>query len=170
MRKKKGLFLMGLVLMMGMCSCVAEKKIEKEKAKEFVPGIKRWAGPYKRIAGASSLPEDTLARPDVTLTIEAYTSEYKPKVIRVKQNQTVKLILKGTDDGDLPKITGLKEFSGHGFLVLGPYDIWVTGLRAGVTKEVIFKATVAGEFDYECTVFCGLKHYLMRGKLIVEPA
>lgn len=113
-------------------------------------------------------PLEPLGRPDVTVTVDAYVAEFKPKEIRVKQNQVVKLILKGTDDGDLPKITGLKEFSGHGFHVLGPYDIWVTGLRAGVTKEIVFKATVPGEFDFECVVFCSVKHYQMRGKLIVE--
>jgi len=149
-------------------SCAREPEVGP--AEEFVPGIKRWAGPYKRIAEPSVQPVKPLGRPDVTLTIDCYTSEYKPNVIKVKQNQVVKLILKGTDDGDLPKITGCKEFSGHGFHVLGPYDIWVTGLRAGVTKEIVFKATVAGEFDFECTVFCGPKHPWMRGKLIVEPA
>ncbi len=136
---------------------------------EYVPGNKRWAGPFARFSEPSRGPLSELGAPDVTITIDVVTSEYRPNVIRVKQNQVVKLILKGGDDGDLPKITGVKEFSGHGFHVMGPYDIWVTGLRSNVVKEVDFKATVAGEFDIECTVFCSVKHYLMRGKLIVEP-
>lgn len=154
------------VLLLAAISCAPET--ETADAKEYVPGTKRWAGPFKRVAGPSVEPLEPLGSPDVTLTVDAYTSEFKPNVLRVKQNQVVKLILKGTDDGDLPKITGLKEFSGHGFHVLGPYDIWVTGLRGDVTKEIVFKTTVAGEFDFECPVFCGVKHYEMRGKLIVE--
>ncbi len=160
-------FLCSLVLLLLLVGSCAPKG-EPPKAAEFVPGIKRWAGPYKRVAGPSVEPPEPLGKPDVTLTVDLYTSEYKPNLLRVRQNQVVKLILKGTDDGDLPKITGLKEFSGHGFHVLGPYDIWITGLRANVVKEIVFKATVPGEFDFECTVFCGLKHPTMRGKLIVE--
>lgn len=168
MLKKFMLCFSAMAVLFAMVSC--GPKEEATVAEEYVPGIKRWAGPYARIAEPSVQPAKPLGSPDVTLTIDAFTSEYKPNVIRVKQNQIVKLVLKGTDDGDLPKITSLKEFSGHGFHVLGPYDIWITGLRAGVTREIVFKATVAGEFDFECTVFCGLKHPTMRGKLIVEPA
>lgn len=159
---------LAIILILLGISCSSEQK--PSHANEYVPGIKRWAGPYQRIAGPSVEPDDPLNTPDVTLTVDAYTSEFKPNLIRVKQNQIVKLILKGTDNGDLPKITGLKEFSGHGFHVLGPYDIWITGLRGDVTKEIIFKATVAGEFDFECPVFCGVEHYKMRGKLIVEES
>jgi plastocyanin len=156
----------GVLLILSFCAPKAERE---PIAEEFVPGIKRWAGPYKRFAEPTIKPAKPLGTPDVEITIDCYTSEYKPNLIKVRQNQVVKLILKGVDDGDLPKITGLKEFSGHGFHVLGPYDIWVTGLRKGVTKEIVFKATVPGEFDFECTVFCGVNHYKMRGKLIVEP-
>lgn len=145
-------------------------KTESSQASEYVPGIKRWSGPYKRITGPSVEPAEALNTPDVTITVDAYTSGFKPDVIRVKKNQIVKLILKGTDDGDLPKITGLKEFSGHGFHVLGPYDIWITGLRGNVTREIVFKATYPGEFDFECPVFCGVEHYKMRGKLIIEES
>jgi len=135
---------------------------------EYVPGVKRWAGPYQRIAEPSVKPAHPLGSPDVEITIDAAATGFEPNLIKVKQNQVVKLILKGVDDGDLPKITGVKEFSGHGFHVPG-YDIWVTGLRKGVVKEIIFKATVPGTFAFECPVFCGVNHYKMRGKLIVEP-
>ena len=150
-------------------SCSNGGGAEVGQAEEFVPGTKRWAGPMERIADPSVVPVNDLGRPDVTITVEASTSEFEPDVIRVKQNQVVKLILKGTDDGDMPKITGLTTFSGHGFLVLGPYDIWVTGLRSNVTREITFVATEAGEFDFECTVFCSVDHYKMRGVFIVEP-
>jgi hypothetical protein len=164
-RKMLSLTLMGFLLIFTSC----KGGIEPGETEEYVPGIKRWAGPYSRITEPSTKPSKSLGTPDVEITIDAATSEFKPNVIRVKQNQVVKLILKGVDDGDLPKITGLKEFSGHGFHVLGPYDIWVTGLRKGVVREIVFKATVPGTFDFECPVFCGVNHYKMRGKLIVEP-
>jgi plastocyanin len=157
-----------MVAIVAVTSCAP--KPEVAQVEEYVPGIKRWAGPYQSIIEPSVQPKEPLGRPDVTITIDAYTSEFKPNVIKVKQGQVVKLVLKGTDNGDLPKITGLKEFSGHGFHVLGPYDIWITGLRADVTREIVFKATVAGEFEFECPVFCGVKHPWMRGTLTVEPA
>ncbi|MEW6456097.1 MAG: hypothetical protein AB1410_05200 [Acidobacteriota bacterium] len=167
MKKEIIKFFSAISILMLIISCAPEKEISQ--AEEFVPGTKRWPGPYKRIAEPSLQPLSPLGSPDVTFTINTYTSEFKPNLIKVKQNQVVKLILKGTDDGDLPKITGLREFSGHGFHVLGPYDIWITGLRANVVKEISFKATVSGEFDFECPVFCGVNHPWMRGKLIVEP-
>lgn len=162
---RKIIILMMISLNLVLLYC--KKTGESAVAKEIVPGLKRWAGPYQRIAEPTT-PEPKLGTPDVSITINASTSEFKPNIIKVKQNQIVKLILKGIDNGDLPKLTGVKEFSGHGFHVIGPYDIWVTGLRANVTKEIIFKATYPGEFEFECPVFCGVNHYQMRGKLIVE--
>lgn len=69
---------------------------------------------------------------------------------------------------ELQGAIGLNDFSGHGFHITGPYDVYVTGIRKDVTKEVVFKATEAGEFEINCVVFCSPDHYLMRGKLIVE--
>lgn len=132
-----------VALLLGIISCTQEGG-GLAQTEEFVPGTKRWSGPFARISEPSRRPVTPLGNPEVTITIDVVTSEYKPNVIRVKQNQVVKLVLKGGDDGDLPKITGLKEFSGHGFHVLGPYDIWVTGLRSNVVKEITFKATVPG--------------------------
>jgi plastocyanin len=142
--------------------------LEAVTAAEFVPGVKRWPGDWGQQAKPVVAAPEPLGEPDVVIEIDVVTSEFRPNIIRVKQGQVVKLVLRGVDDGVLPQITGLKEFSGHGFQILGPYDVWVTGLRAGVVKEVIFKATYPGEFDIECTVFCSPDHYLMRGKLIVE--
>ena len=167
-RKIKYLCLTAILLVI-LVSC-ASKAAEVGPVEEYVPGTKRWSGPYQRISMPSTQPVKDLGSADVTITVEAFTSEFKPNLIRIKQNQVVKLILKGTDDGDMPKISALREFSGHGFMVLGPYDIWITGLRSNVTREIVFKATEAGEFDFECPVFCGVNHYKMRGKLIVEPS
>lgn len=135
---------------------------------EYVPGIKRWAGPFGQLAEPIYMPAQPV-RPDVTIEVKVYTSDFDPRNITVKEGQVVKLVLKGMDNGILPAVTGIDKFTGHGFHVIGPYDIWVTGLREGVTREVLFTATTPGEFDIECTVFCSLEHYKMRGKLIVKP-
>ncbi len=161
-------FLSPMLILAGLISCTQESG--ETVMDETVPGYKRWAGPFSRFSEPSRGPINPLGNPDVTITVDVVTSEYKPNIIKVKQNQIVRLVLKGGDDGDLPKITGVREFTGHGFHVLGPYDIWVTGLRSNVVKEITFKATVAGEFDLECVVFCSVDHYKMRGKFIVEPA
>lgn len=159
-----------LTMVLFVAASCSQGTAEVGQAKEYVPGTKRWSGPMDRIADPSIISDEDLGNPDVTIVVESSTSEFVPDLIRVKQNQVVKLVLKGTDDGDMGKITGLTKFSGHGFFVLGPYDIWVTGLRSNVTRGITFKATEAGEFDFECTVFCSVDHYKMKGLLVVEPA
>jgi heme/copper-type cytochrome/quinol oxidase subunit 2 len=140
---------------------------------EIISGTKRWAGTWNESGLIVAAGED-LGEPDVTIDINVLRPVFAPNEIRVKQGQVVKLVLHGQDSGlaDMPGVDeaiGLVEFSGHGFQLLGPYDIWVTGIRAGVTREVVFRADVVGEFAFECTVFCSPQHYLMSGKLIVEP-
>lgn len=140
---------------------------------ETISGLKRWPGTWSADTIKVQVGED-LGEPDVTIDINVLRPVYVPNEIRVKQGQVVRLILHGQDNGlaDMPGVdeaVGLVEFSGHGFAILGPYDIWITGIRKGVSREVIFRADVAGEFPFECTVFCSPQHYLMLGKLIVEP-
>lgn len=140
---------------------------------EYVAGLKRWPGTWQAPTIKVATGEEALGEPDVTIDIKAMRAEYQPAEIRVKKGQVVRIRLHGQDNGladmpELQELLGLKEFSGHGFQILGPYDVWVTGIRKDVTKEVIFKADIAGEFEFECTVFCSPDHYLMRGKLIVE--
>lgn len=141
---------------------------------EYVPGVKWITGPFdesrSKVVKADG---EGLGPPDVTFDVEVVRAEYMPAEFRVKKGQVVRFRLKGGDNGiaDLPEIKGrigLKEFSGHGFHITGPYGIYVTGIREGVTREVIFKATETGEFDIECVVLCSPDHYLMRGKLIVK--
>lgn len=141
----------------------------------YVQGLKRAPGTWQEPTISVGAGVQTLAAPDVTIDVQVMRPVFVPSQIRVKQGQVVKLRLIGKDDGlaDMPELQGaigLKEFSGHGFQILGPYDVWVTGIRKGVTREVVFKATTAGEFAFECVVFCSPHHYAMQGMLIVEPA
>ncbi|MBI4311471.1 MAG: cupredoxin domain-containing protein [Chloroflexi bacterium] len=141
-------------------------------SEEYVQGLKRAPGTYEE-QSINVFSGAELGEPDVTVDITLVRPAFMPKEVRVKKDQVVRLRLTAIDDGlaDMPGVdeaVGLKEFSGHGFQLLGPYDIWVTGIRKGVTKDVTFKASVAGEFGFECVVFCHPSHYLMQGKLIVE--
>lgn len=140
---------------------------------EIISGTKRWPGTWNEETIRVQAGED-LGEPDVTIDINVLRPVFVPNEIHVKQGQVVRLLLHGQDSGlaDMPGVDeaiGLVEFSGHGFQLLGPYDIWVTGIRSGVTREVVFRADVVGEFSFECTVFCSPQHYLMSGKLFVEP-
>ncbi len=140
---------------------------------ETISGLKRWPGTWNEDTIRVQAGED-LGEPDVTIDVNVLRPVFAPNEIRVKQGQVVRLLLHGQDGGlaDMPGVDeaiGLIEFSGHGFTVIGPYDIWVTGISKGVTREVIFRADVVGEFPFECTVFCSPQHYLMRGTLVVEP-
>lgn len=141
---------------------------------EFVSGLKRSPGTFVEPSINISSGAETLGEPDVTIDILAVRPAFIPKEIRVKQGQVVKLRFTAKDNGlaDMPGVdeaVGLNEFSGHGFQLLGPYDVWITGIRTDKVKEVTFKATEAGEFAFECVVFCHPAHYTMQGKLIVEP-
>lgn len=140
---------------------------------EHVQGTKREPGTFRDPSITVAAGQEALGQPDVTIDVNVMRPVFAPSEIRVKQGQVVRLRLHGMDSGlaDMPELqgaVGLNEFSGHGFQVLGPYDIWVTGIRKGVTKEVTFKASEAGEFAFECTVFCSPYHYMMQGKLVVE--
>ncbi len=133
---------------------------------EFVSGTKRDPGTWQE--DTIRVQAGDLGAPDVTIDVNVAMFAFQPSEIRVKQGQVVKLVLHALDDGQLPEITGTTEFSGHGFYVGGPYDIWITGLRKDTTKEVVFEAAFAGEYEIECAVLCGVGHYYMKAMLIVE--
>lgn len=140
-----------------------------------VPGLKRAPGTWQEGTISVGESQESLGTPDVTIDIDVMRPVFVPNQITVKQGQVVKLRLHGKDNGlaDTPELAGaiaLKEYSGHGFQILGPYDVWITGIRKDETKEVMFKATVAGEFPFECVVLCHPMHYMMQGMIIVEPA
>lgn len=139
-----------------------------EAADEPVAGTKRWPGTYEITSQAVVAGE--AGAPDVTIDVNVFMFGFDPSVIRVQQGQVVKLILHGLDDGQLPEITGTTAFSGHGFAIGGAYDIWITGLRKGTTKEVVFEAAFPGEYRIECAVLCGVGHPFMAGKFVVEEA
>lgn len=54
----------------------------------------------------------------------------------------------------------------HGFKIIG-LDAQVTELIPGKSMELTVTAPKPGTYLYICTTYCGLKHALMFGKLIV---
>jgi len=90
---------------------------------------------------------------EIKVTAKKY--EFQPDVISVKQGDHVKLVITARDHD-------------HGFK-LKAYNI-NQHLKKGVSTTIKFTADQAGTFPFECSVFCGLGHPHMKGKLVIEPA
>lgn len=88
---------------------------------------------------------------EVRMTAKKYT--FTPDTITVRQGERVRLVITAID----------RE---HGFELAG-YHI-DQKLPKGVPTTVEFTADKAGTFNFKCSVFCGLGHRHMRGKLVVE--
>jgi cytochrome c oxidase subunit 2 len=88
---------------------------------------------------------------EITMTAKNY--EFDPAVITVKKGEKVRLIITATDRD-------------HGIKIAG-YDINQV-LKKGDPTTVEFTAEKAGTFEFKCSVFCGMGHGKMKGKLVVE--
>ncbi|MFH2067925.1 MAG: hypothetical protein ABII89_00455 [Candidatus Omnitrophota bacterium] len=64
------------------------------------------------------------------------------------------------------KITLASEDTTHGFMIK-EYGINISA-KKGEIKKVEFLADKKGTFVFRCSVFCGVGHSKMTGKLIVE--
>ncbi len=91
--------------------------------------------------------------PNITVEVTAQKYKFVPEKIRVRKGHLVELRLTSTD-------------TKHGF-ELRAYGIR-TELPKGQSVAVRFLADQIGEFSFQCAVFCGLGHFGMGGKLIVE--
>jgi len=100
----------------------------------------------------SPLPQ-TKAQP-VQIHVTARKYMFDPDVITVKQGDEVQLIVTAADrdHGIAIPAFGVKQY-----------------LKKGVPTTVSFTAGKAGTFPFHCSVFCGLGHRHMKGKLIVKP-
>lgn len=88
----------------------------------------------------------------IHLTARRYT--FDPDVITVRQGDHVQLIVTAIDrdHGIAIPAFGIKQY-----------------LKKGVPATVSFTASKAGAFPFHCSVFCGIGHRHMKGKLIVKP-
>lgn len=87
------------------------------------------------------------------IKLEAYQYGYLPDPILAKKGDTVRIY---TTSRDVPHGIVIKEYAIHAVV------------RKGQTKIIQFKANKAGEFDIICSVYCGIGHPNMKGKLIVH--
>ena len=88
---------------------------------------------------------------EFTMTAKNY--EFDPSVITVKKGEKVRLFITATDRD-------------HGIKIQG-YDIDQV-LKKGSTATIEFTADKAGTFEFKCSVYCGMGHRRMKGKLVVE--
>ncbi len=86
-------------------------------------------------------------------TITAKNYEFNPAVVTVKKGEKVRLLITATDRD-------------HGIKIEG-YAIDQV-LKKGRTETIEFTADKVGTFVFKCSVFCGMGHRKMKGKLVVE--
>jgi cytochrome c oxidase subunit 2 len=88
---------------------------------------------------------------EFTMTAKDY--EFDPGVITVKKGEKVRLIITATDRD-------------HG-IKLDAFDVNQV-LKKGDPTIIEFTADKAGTFEFKCSVYCGMGHRKMKGKLVVE--
>ena len=88
---------------------------------------------------------------EITMTAKNYV--FEPGVITVKKGEKVRLIITATDRD-------------HGIKIEG-YDI-DQELKKGDPTTIEFTADKAGTFEFKCSVYCGMGHRKMKGRLVVE--
>ncbi|MDD5686628.1 MAG: cupredoxin domain-containing protein [Elusimicrobia bacterium] len=87
------------------------------------------------------------------ISLEAYQYGFSPDPIVVKK-------------GDIVKLTVTSRDVPHGVYIKN-YGIKVD-VKKGEYKKIEFFADKSGKFDILCSVYCGMGHSKMKGKLIVE--
>ena len=103
------------------------------------------------LVAASASAQDSAAPHEIQMTAKKY--EFNPSIITVKKGEHVKLVITATDRD-------------HGFR-LDAFKI-NQRLKNGEPTTVEFDASHAGEFPFQCSVVCGIKHHSMKGKLVVQ--
>ena len=88
---------------------------------------------------------------EIKMTVKKY--EYSPAEIHVKQGEKVRLLITALDRKHGIE---LKEFNVK------------SDLEEKKETPVEFVASKAGTFEFKCSVYCGIGHGRVKGKLIVE--
>jgi len=88
---------------------------------------------------------------EFTMTAKNYV--FDPGVITVKKGEKVRLIITATDRD-------------HG-IKLDAFDVNQV-LKKGDPTTIEFTADKVGTFEFKCSVYCGMGHRKMKGKLVVE--
>lgn len=106
---------------------------------------------YAEVTKTPTAPAPVSARKEFIITAKQWS--FSPAEIKVKKGDTVILKLKTIDVA-------------HGYSI--PEFGVNAEIKPGKTTVVEFKADKVGTFTSACTVYCGVGHMGMSGKLIVE--
>ena len=101
------------------------------------------------ITGKAVINKDLDLANVMVFTINASRFKFEPNIIRVKQGDTIRLVVNNID--------GLHSIHFHED---EGYDVEGT--------DVTFVADKAGNFEFHCAIYCGSGHNQMNGTLIVE--
>ena len=121
-----GLFLLG-VAVWSVTSKGSGDQIMSEQASQDI-----MENPVPAVSEVAMMTEEN------TFTLEAGSFYYKPSVITVKKGETVKIVLNSVD-------------MMHDF-VIDELDVRTEIIKSGESGEVTFTPTVAGEFEFYCSV------------------
>jgi nitrosocyanin len=102
---------------------------------------------------AVNISDVVLEKQDKTFYILARNYAFEPDTIRVDEGDTVKLVIQSVDVE-------------HGFSLpaFGIDEI----LRPGEEITVEFLADKKGDYEFNCSVYCGQGHTQMRGRFVVQ--
>ena len=104
------------------------------------------------------------------IEVTARKYEYTPSEIRVKKGTRVQLKIRALDRTHGFKISLYPEGAGEkgqpGLRLTEQQDSWK--IEKGQERVIEFVAERAGTYPFKCSVFCGLGHRGMKGKLVVE--
>lgn len=103
------------------------------------------------VAIPDNVDVEKVHKQSVEMTAERF--RFVPEVVHVTQGTLVTI-----------KITSIEGT--HGFR-LGAFGIDET-IQVNETKTVEFYASKPGEYDFQCSHFCGIGHLGMTGKVVVE--
>jgi cytochrome c oxidase subunit II len=104
---------------------------------------------------STGLPQSSASAKLVQIRMTARKYTFHPDVITVNQGDHVELIITAMDHD-------------HGIAIPA---FGVKGyLKRGTPTTVSFIATKVGTFPFRCSVFCGMGHRHMKGKLVVAQS
>ena len=108
---------------------------------------------------------------ELVVEIVAEEFQFKPAEIRVRAGTRVILKVRAIDKkhGIAFKVIpiGKPEGSPAGLQFFQPEPDWV--LAKGKETTIEFVAVLPGRYEFACSVFCGMGHNGMLGRIVVEP-
>lgn len=108
--------------------------------------------------------------PPFVFEMTAQKYDYAPDIVHVKQGMRVQLKIRATDRTHGFKIRLYPEGSpekGEPGLQMKDYQKEFK-LEQGQERIIEFVAVRPGTYEFKCSVFCGMGHRGMKGKVIVE--